>query len=159
VCEVTGRDHGPMRTPGVRAIAILALTLSACTAEETAAPALAPHVDCDHPPAPGSEGIQGDASSGSLVAWVMADKSHGLPAGETLKIIWRVTGNGDARFSATGPGTATVGPTWGPVIHTGSTFEYPGEEWGTGFTFPAPGCWTVHVTRDDMTGSLSLPIT
>ncbi|HEV7980251.1 hypothetical protein [Amycolatopsis sp.] len=150
-----------MRTPGVRAVALLALTLSACTADETPAPAasLAPHVDCDHPPAPESTGIQGEASSGSVVAWVMADKSHGLPVGETLKIVWRMTGAGDARFSATGPGSATVAPAWGPEPHGGSTFQYPGDEWGTGFAFPAPGCWTIHVTRDDMTGTLSLPIT
>jgi len=100
-----------------------------------------------------------------VVAWIkslsrrLCAKSPGsLPVGKTLKIVWRVTGSGDARFSATGPGS-TVTPAWGPEPHGGSTFQYPGDEWGTGFAFPAPGCWTVHVTRDDMTGTLSLPIT
>jgi hypothetical protein len=155
-----------MRLPGVYPAALIVLLAACSTATPPpdipppAAPvSLAPHVDCAHPPAPESEGVQGDASSGSVVAWVMADKSHGMPVGQTYKIVWRVTGTGQARFSASSPGSAPVAPVWGPEGPRGSSFHYPGDEWGTGFVFPTPGCWTIHVTRDDMSGSLSLPIT
>jgi hypothetical protein len=125
-----------MRLPGLYLAALLLLP-AACTAGTAPPASLAPHVDCDHPPAPESEGVQG----------------------ETYKIVWRVTGTGPARFSATGPGSAKIAPAWGPEGPRGSNFDYPGDEWGTGFLFPAPGCQAVHVGRDDMSGSLSLPIT
>lgn len=34
------------------------------------------------------------------------------------------------------------------VVLPGGTFNQPGGEWGTGFTFPRKGCWTVRVIRD-----------
>jgi hypothetical protein len=151
-----------MRTLRASSVAVLALLLTSCTADQlTAAPVtLAPRVDCGHPPpapAHDNEGVQGEATSGSVVALLFTDPTA-LSAGKELKIVWRVTGTGQARFSATGPGSRTIAPVWGPEGHGGSNFNYPGEEWGTGFVFPTPGCWTVHVARDDMTGWLSLPI-
>jgi hypothetical protein len=151
-----------MRTLSTSPAALVALLLTSCTTDRPpAAPiTLAPHVDCDHPPpapAHANEGFQGESSSGSVVALLFADPSD-LSAGKELKIVWRVTGTGMARFSATGPGSRSIAPVWGPEGHGGSNFNYPGEEWGTGFLFPTPGCWTVHVQRDDLTGSLSLPI-
>lgn len=79
-----------------------------------------------------------------------------IAAGVETKIVWRITGTGPARFSATGPDFRAVGPTWGPEGHGGSNLTEPGEEWGTGFAFPTRSCWTIHVARDDVNGSLSL---
>lgn len=74
---------------------------------------------------------------------------HGqLTANVSTKFVWRVTGSGDPTFVATGPDGTAVHPDWGPEDHGGSTFNQPGGEWGTGFTFPSTGCWTVRVTRD-----------
>lgn len=149
---------------------LAAVALTACTpraTEPTTAPTTtedpyttaataAPLTSCGHPlPADATGiGVRGRASSGSLVALLFGPE---IRAGEQTKIAWRVTGTGDVRFSATGPGPEQS-PVWGPEEHGGSTFRYPGDEWGTGFVFPAPGCWTVHVTRDDMTGELPLPV-
>ena len=37
---------------------------------------------------------------------------------------------------ATGPGGRTLRPVWGPEPHSGSSYHRPGDEWGTGWTFP-----------------------
>jgi hypothetical protein len=68
-------------------------------------------------------------------------------AGQEIKIAWRMTGSGDFAISATGPDGAPAKLTWGPEAHGGSTFERPGDEWGTGLIFPVAGCWTVNATR------------
>ena len=118
----------------------------------------APLATCDGPlprRTGDNDGIRGEASSGSVVALV---PSTPLLSNREIKIVWRVTGSGDATFSAVGPGGVRVDPVWGPIPHSGSNFRYPGQEWGTGFSFPTPGCWTVHVARDDMTGRFELPI-
>ncbi|MBE3560765.1 MAG: hypothetical protein IMW89_16320 [Ktedonobacteraceae bacterium] len=44
-----------------------------------------------------------------------------------------------------------VKPVWGPTYHASSTWHRPGQEWGTGFTLPRPGCWDLHVTRSGIT--------
>ncbi|MGW0436069.1 hypothetical protein ACWDV4_26420 [Micromonospora sp. NPDC003197] len=72
-----------------------------------------------------------------------------LRATKETKIVWRMTGTGDLRIRAVGPGDATVAPTWGPEGHTGSIWSRPGDEWGTGWVFPTAGCWTVQADRDN----------
>lgn len=70
-----------------------------------------------------------------------------IRAGKETKIVWRVTGTGDLRLTATGPDGKDHAPVWGPEPHGGSSFERPGEEWGAGFTFGKAGCWRVHAER------------
>lgn len=158
-----------MRCPhGLTAAGSLLVLLTACTTpsmqEPTTTPAppnpsvtpasAAPLITCDEPTEDiYGTGARGEAGGGSLVALAF----HRLTANTEIKIVFRVTGTGEARFSATGPDGATVTPAW-TEEHSGSTFRYPGDEWGTGFRFPSNGCWTVHVQRDDLTASLELPI-
>ncbi|MFD8495162.1 hypothetical protein [Amycolatopsis sp. NPDC059657] len=113
-------------------------------------------VDCAHPPAFDGNVIQAQSTGGTVFAVLFT--TGAITAGVETKIVWRITGTGPARFSATGPDFQAVGPTWGPEGHGGSTLDVPGEEWGTGFAFPTRGCWTIHVARDDVNGSLSLPV-
>ena len=70
-----------------------------------------------------------------------------VAAGHEIKVVWRMTGTGDLTIDATSADGKTVKPTWGPEAHSGSSFERPGDEWGTGWIFPTPGCWTVNATR------------
>jgi hypothetical protein len=70
-----------------------------------------------------------------------------LTAGKEIKVVWRMSGSGDFSVSATGPDGTVVKPVWGPERHSGSTWNRPGEEWGTGWVFPAAGCWTVSAER------------
>ncbi len=78
---------------------------------------------------------------------------------EELKIVWRMTG-ADEQFIVEGrheDGTA-VAPIWGPEQHGGSNWERPGDEWGTGFNFPKPGCWTLTATSGATAGEIYLDV-
>jgi hypothetical protein len=68
-------------------------------------------------------------------------------AGQQIKVVWRMTGDGDLSMVATGPGGKTLRPVWGPEQHSTSSYHRPGDEWGTGWTFPEAGCWTIRATR------------
>jgi hypothetical protein len=73
--------------------------------------------------------------------------AHRAVAGQEIKIAWRMTGAGDLTMDATGPDGKTTKPSWGPEAHGGSTYQRPGDEWGTGWVFPTEGCWTVNAAR------------
>jgi hypothetical protein len=84
----------------------------------------------------------------------------GVKAGREAKIVWKIDGSGTFTISATGPGGATTSPSWGPTPHGSSTWERPGDEWGTGWVFPAAGCWTVRAaTSDGGAGELRMAVT
>ena len=89
-------------------------------------------------------------------ALLFFDKAH---AKEDLKIVWRITGSGKQfTVQARNEDGTVVSPTWGPEDHGGSTWERPGYEWGTGFNFPKPGCWTLTATRGTTIGEIRLDI-
>lgn len=81
-----------------------------------------------------------------------------LKRGQEIKIVWRMTGAGDLSMQATGPGGATASPVWGPRSHGGSSWQRPGDEWGTGWVFPSAGCWIVRATRS-VSGTAELALT
>ncbi|HEU4783830.1 MAG TPA: hypothetical protein VFS83_10865 [Ktedonobacterales bacterium] len=63
-------------------------------------------------------------------------------------IVWRATGSGPFQVVASGPDDARLLPVNGPDPHPGgSNWKRPGDEWGTNFIFPTPGCWQLQVTR------------
>lgn len=126
----------------------------------------APLARCDRPlprqAMQANRGVRGEADRGSMVALLFlntrTESDDVVPVSTDVKIVWRVTGHGGVKFYATGPSGNRVRPRWGPEPHADSTFRYPGQEWGTGFVFPVPGCWTIHIQRDDLTGRLTLPV-
>lgn len=69
------------------------------------------------------------------------------------KIVWRMTGSGDFQIIAHGPAGQVLQPT-DFTPHLGSSWQRPGDEWGSAFTFPASGCWDVHATRDNLVGDV-----
>lgn len=75
-------------------------------------------------------------------------------------IVWRATGSGAFQVVASGPGDARLLPVNGPDAHPGgSNWQRPGDEWGTNFIFPTPGCWQLQVTRGtDLHASIWLNI-
>ena len=100
--------------------------------------------------------IQGDMQSeGELwallffkTAWTKADQ----------KIVWRITGEGgEFEAQAQSEDGTIIQPVW-EQYHESSTWERPGEEWGTGFNFPAPGCWTITVTYGEIKGTITLKV-
>lgn len=101
--------------------------------------------------------IQGTMSTdGEMWALLFFDKAH---AKEDVKIVWRITGSGK-QFIVQGrheDGTV-ISPIWGPDDHGSSNWDRPGYEWGTGFNFPKPGCWTLIATRGTTIGEIRLDV-
>lgn len=98
--------------------------------------------------------FQGTSANASL--WMLLFTPLGT--GQDIKMVWRVTGGGGLHVVAIGPQGQQVQPDWGPEAHESSNWNKPGQEWGTGFTFPVAGCWDLHATRDDASGDVWLVI-
>jgi hypothetical protein len=146
-----------------------AVTLAACTAGPVPAPSAAgpvpaPSAGAASLPKPGGAAtiaaaascpseaertateIQGAGDGVSLWALLFLTGPR-LVSGKETKIVWRMTGAGDLTIEATGPDGRTAEPRW-LETHGDSTWSRPGDEWGTGWVFPAAGCWTVRAVRD-----------
>jgi hypothetical protein len=78
--------------------------------------------------------------------------------GKQLKIVWKATGRGRFRLLAIGPGGVRVRPLWGPQKHSSSTWNRPGDEWGSGFVLRKKGCWRLHATRGTSRGDVWLVV-
>lgn len=90
--------------------------------------------------------IKGEAPEGeSLYGLLFAD--YPVAKGRVTKIAWRMTGAGALILAAMGPAGQRISPVSGPEVHTSSSWSRPGGEWGSGFVFDAPGCWTITATR------------
>jgi hypothetical protein len=79
-------------------------------------------------------------------------------AGQPIKVVWRMTGDGDLAMRATGPGGRKLRPAWGSEAHSASSYHRPGDEWGTGWTFPSAGCWTIEATRRTGTATIAIRV-
>lgn len=102
-------------------------------------------------PGPEVEGTSPDAE-----LWALLFASPPIHAGDEVKIVWRLTGSGALRIAGMGPAGTAARLTFGPQQHSGSNWTRPGDEWGTGFVFPSPGCWDIHAARDNATGDVWL---
>jgi hypothetical protein len=60
-------------------------------------------------------------------------------AGKVMKIVFRMRAY--HALSAVGPDGTASKPAWGPVHHSDSNWNRPGQEWGAGFLLSEPGCW------------------
>jgi hypothetical protein len=72
--------------------------------------------------------------------------------GRNIKIVWRMTGSGDPTFTLIGQDGSRS-----DVAHSGlhgSNWSRPGDEWGSIFVFPQPGCWRIHVERGEASADL-----
>lgn len=97
-----------------------------------------------------------DSPSGSL--WAMFFNPVPPPAGKEIKVVWRMTGLGGFTFRVSDAAGMAVPLAWGPENHTGSNWDHPGDEVGTGFNFPHAGCWDIHVARSNTRGDLWLEV-
>ena len=103
--------------------------------------------------------IQGTMKSdGELWALLFFDSAT---ANQDLKFVWRITTIGTGQgfhIEAKSENGKTIQPIWGPEFHGGSNWNRPGEEWGTGFNFPEPGCWTITVTSGATIGEIYIDV-
>ena len=84
----------------------------------------------------------------------------GVPnVGDEAKIIWRmgVSFPSSIHIVAFGPQGQHVPPIF-LEPHSGSNWSRPGSEVGTGFKFPAAGCWDLHVTGGTGVGDVWIVI-
>ena len=101
--------------------------------------------------------IQGKMKSkGEIWALLFFDKAY---AKQDEKIVWRIAGTGKQfDIHAQHQDGTIIHPIWGPEYHASSNWNRPGDEWGTGFNFPKPGCWTLPVTLGDTIGEIYLDV-
>jgi hypothetical protein len=101
--------------------------------------------------------IQGTMNSkGEIWALLFFGEAH---AKEDLKIVWRITGGGqEVIIQAQNEDGTIIQPIWGPEFHESSNWERPGTEWGTGFNFTEPGCWTITITLGATEGEINLDV-
>lgn len=101
--------------------------------------------------------VQGTATSGQLWGLVLVPKFP-IRVDQDVKIVWRMTGQGDLLLTVTAPDGTAAPLAWGPEPHTGSNYDRPGEEWGAGYRFTRPGCWTLHAARADTAADVWLTV-
>ena len=77
---------------------------------------------------------------------------------EDVKIVWRITGGGGLRLTVRDPEGRPRRLRWGPDLHTGSDYTRPGDEWGAGYRFAEPGCWTLRARRGAASASVWLKV-
>jgi hypothetical protein len=91
------------------------------------------------------------ATSDSIEAWGLLWQTPPLTVDQEIKMVWRATGSGEIRIRAISEEGEVIEPTWGPDIHADSNFDRPGDEWGSAFVFPSPGCWEIVIARGNDT--------
>lgn len=96
--------------------------------------------------------IHGAGDGVQMWGLVMAAKPFSaLHVHEDIKIVWRITGHGRLHLSSVDPAGRTHHLQWGPDMHLGSNYDRPGTEWGAGYRFTQPGCWTLRAVRGHAT--------
>jgi hypothetical protein len=105
---------------------------------------------CPHTPSSarhwgmGSSEIEAAATGGRV--WALVEGGIPVPAQRDVKIIWRVTGNGTLTLMAVNRAGESLRAE-DVAAHDGSSWRRPGDEWGSAWNFPEPGCWDLHVER------------
>ena len=97
-------------------------------------------------------------SNGQLWALLFFDKAT---PNTDLKFVWRITVTGAGlgfHAQAQNENGTVILPVWGPDYHESSTWQRPGMEWGTGFNFPEPGCWTITVSLGTTKGEIYVDV-
>ena len=135
-------------------------TASATTSAASEPPPSAEGRACDQTPirTSGFPEVQGIGRDATIYGLLFTSHPGPVRAGEELKIVWRMTGEGDLSVSYFAPDGRPGVLTFGPEAHSGSSYQRPGDEWGTGFSFDAAGCWRIHLERSVGSGDVWLAI-
>ena len=127
------------------------------TGAHAAVPGLVPRCDISAPTISryGFREVRGFAKHAKL--WALLFYRPAAPADTDLKIALRMTGSGPLRVRAIGPTGRQLRPIW-IEVHSGSNWNRPGDEWGTGWRLPTAGCWHLHATRTHLAGDVWLTV-
>jgi hypothetical protein len=145
----------------------LAIALGACAPTSSGKPTASDVVDGRAGCSPPSPVVKFEklpeiraTTDGALSAFglLMVTRSLKMRSGDEIKIVWRVTGEGDLSVGFSDPLGNPRPLVFGPERHGGSSYNRPGEEWGTGFTFDRSGCWHIALSRGSGTADVWLKI-
>lgn len=109
-------------------------------------------------PARAVPGIETRLTPHGINGWALLYEQPPWEAGDEVKVVWRISGSGEVALVARGPGRLELAPSFGPEIHTGSNYDRPGDEWGSGFSLSSPGCWELEATRSEGSASIWLQV-
>ena len=137
---------------------------AACTSSSLSHGSVTTHpgAACTTPSSFGTDGtpneVHGTSVHGEI--WGLALGPGHVPprSGDELKIVWRMTGTGPLHVTLTAPDGKRRPLVFGPEAHRVSNYHRPGDEWGTGFRFSAPGCWHISLTRTTTSGDVWLTV-
>lgn len=108
---------------------------------------------CETPDTAADGGVRVAAEGGEVHALGLEPP---FARGAEVKIVWRVTGTGDVDLAAISPSGERVLPIKGPLYHSTSTFDRPGDEWGSVFVFEELGCWELRIERGGVVGHVAV---
>ena len=135
-----------------RAAALALLALAGCgSSAKPASPALTgPAASCARPSpiAVGKQGpeITGRGRGAQLHGLIMVPHFPISAWRRSVKIVWRMTGSGPLKLAAYDAHGRKVPLAW-IEPHGGSNYRRPGDEWGSGYRFPHPGCYRLTARR------------
>ena len=118
-------------------------------------------IGCNETPTLMSGGVtevRGLATDASVYGLLFLTHAGPVRVGDELKIVWRMTGSGGLAVSYTGPDGEAGSLTFGPERHGASSYDRPGDEWGTGLRFDQAGCWWIHLQRSTGSGDVWLAV-
>lgn len=96
---------------------------------------------------PSPAGFEARGTGTDVTAWALLYEVPPWKVDKEVKVVWRMAGTGDFRVVASDHRGDIVDPLSGTTPHSGSNWERPGDEWGTFFALPSPGCWTLEASR------------
>ena len=148
-CTASSKPAGPMVTASGQPQA------PAATAARLGAPTCRPASPTG--PAAGLERGEVRGTGHGAELWGLLFTTVPLPVGKRVKIVWRMTGSGPLRIAVSSADGTPAKRWFAPEPHFGSTWQRPGDEWGTGFVLTKRGCWGFHLTRTEGAGDVWLP--
>ena len=133
-----------------RAAVVALLALAGCGSKPAPPAVSGPAASCADPSpiAVGKQGpeITGRGRGAQLHGLIMVPRYPIAAGRSTVKIVWRMTGSGPLKLAAYDSAAAPA-PRLGPEEHGGSNYRRPGDEWGSGYRFPRPGCYRLTARR------------
>lgn len=100
-----------------------------------------------HAPGGGTGLIEVRGTARDAQLWGLVFAGVPLPVGQEVKIAWRMTGEGPLQLVVTRSDGTPARLLAGPGQHGSSTWNRPGQEWGSVLVFPKAGCWDFHLAR------------
>jgi hypothetical protein len=122
------------------------------------APGCAPASPTALDPTSGSTEVQGTAPAADSVYGLIMSPYPLAASNTTSKFVWRITGSGDLTVTVKRPDGTSGKLAWGPDNHEETTYNRPGDEWGTGLILNDPGCWQVTFAREGVQSAVYLVV-